>query len=70
MDKLSTFWQGATYQDSLLQAYRNFHLTIQSILIAIGAGLSVATLTFDTTLKTVFSYGLLSVITVLGVYCC
>ena len=68
MDKISTLWQGASYQDNLLQSYRDFHLTIQSILIAIGAGLSVATLTFADNLKIFSSYGLLLLITGLGIY--
>ena len=68
MDKLTTLWQGANYQDNLLQAYRSFHLTIQSILIAIGAGLSIATLTIDYNLNKIFSYLLLCVISVLGIY--
>ena len=68
MDKLSLLWQGANYQDNLLQAYRNFHLTMQSILIAVGAGLSVATLTFDNNHKLIASYGLLLIITILAIY--
>lgn len=32
------------YQDTLLQAYRGLHLTVQSILLAAGAGLFVAEL--------------------------
>lgn len=68
MDKLASLWQGAHYQDNLLQAYRNFHLTMQSILLAIGAGLSVATLTFNDIIKTSLSYLLLLGISILGVY--
>lgn len=68
MDKLSSLWQGASYQDNLLQTYRNFHLTTQSIFIAIGAGLSVVTLSCETLFKILVCYGLLTVITCLGFY--
>ena len=33
-------------QDNLLQSYRNIHLTLQSILLAIGVGLCVALMSF------------------------
>ena len=59
MDKLSTLWKGASYQDNLLQSYRGLHLTVQSILIAVGAGLSIATMTFDGLIKILFTYSLL-----------
>lgn len=36
----------AQLNDSLLQSYRQIHLTIQSIFLAIGVGLSVAITTF------------------------
>lgn len=36
---------GATWQDSLLQSYRTIHLTMQSIFIVIGVGLTTAMLT-------------------------
>lgn len=47
MDKLEDrhfLLQGAMWQDSLLQAYRSLHVTFQSILLAIGIGLVVATM--------------------------
>ena len=39
--------QGAALQDSLLQSYRSLHVTIQSILLAVGVGLVVIPLTLD-----------------------
>lgn len=68
MEKITALWQGAMYQDNLLQSYRNHHLTMQSILIAVGAGISVATLSFGITLKALFTYFILLVISVLGIY--
>jgi hypothetical protein len=68
MDKLSTLWKGASYQDNLLQSYRGLHLTVQSILIAVGAGLSIATMTFDGLIKILFTYFLLLAISIFGVY--
>lgn len=37
--------QAAAWQETLLQAYRSLHVTIQSILLAVGVGLTVASLT-------------------------
>lgn len=37
-----------TWQETLLQAYRSLHVTIQSILLAVGVGLTVASLTIST----------------------
>jgi len=34
--------QGASYNDSLLQNYRGFHLRLQAIFVAIGTGLALA----------------------------
>ena len=68
MNLLSSYWQGASYQDNLLQSYRNLHLTLQSILIAIGAGLSIAIFTFNTPMNSILSYCLLFVISMLGFY--
>ena len=39
---LSNHYVESGIQDSLLQSYRSFQLTIHSILIAIGTGLSIA----------------------------
>jgi hypothetical protein len=46
-DELSYLLNAAAWQDSLLQSYRSLHLTFQSILLAIGIGLTVAVLSFD-----------------------
>ena len=43
-------------------------MTVQSILIAVGAGLSIATMTFDGLIKILFTYCLLLAISVFGVY--
>lgn len=37
----------AAWQDSLLQSYRSLHMTLQSILLAISAGLLVAVISID-----------------------
>lgn len=68
MDKLSALWQGATHQDKLLQAYRNFHLTTQSIFIAIGAGLSSCIVILNNPKQIWAAYGLLLTISLLGLY--
>lgn len=68
MEILNYYWQGAAYQDNLLQTYRNFHLTSQSILIAIGAGLAYGVLDSSMPDNLPYIYGLLVVISVLGVY--
>ncbi|GAB1418674.1 MAG: hypothetical protein H3C41_11515 [Bacteroidales bacterium] len=68
MDKISTLWQGANYQDNLLQSYRNFHLTTQSIFIAIGVGLSVSIVSTSEINKQILLYGLLFVISSVGIY--
>lgn len=39
--------QAAAWQETLLQAYRSLHVTIQSILLAVGIGLTVASLTVE-----------------------
>lgn len=39
--------EGATLNDYLLQSYRNFHLILQSIFLAIGTGLFIAILSFN-----------------------
>ncbi|WP_421896041.1 hypothetical protein [Marinoscillum sp.] len=68
MERLTQLWKGAAYQDNLLQSYRGFHLTIQSILIAVGTGLSIAVLTFTDLPQVWGSYVILIAITSLGVY--
>ena len=42
---------GAQLNDSLLQSYRQLHLTLQSIFVAIGVGLSIAVLAFNKPLQ-------------------
>ncbi len=59
MDKISSLWQAALYQDKLLQSYRSFHFSFQSIFIAIGTCLSIAVLFFDNPLQIWLSYCLL-----------
>lgn len=68
MDKIESLWQGAQYQDNLLQSYRNYHLTTQSILVAIGSGLSVAIISMEDMIQIVAIYGLQVLITGLGIY--
>lgn len=67
-DKLTVLWHGANYQDNLLQSYRNFHLTTQSILTAIGVGISVAALSFDSFYKVISSVILFLAISGLALY--
>ena len=57
--KLETLWQGASYQDNLLQSYRGYFLTIQSILIAVGAGLSFAIFNVTDIVTSIFAIILL-----------
>ncbi len=68
MEKLTHLWNGATYQDHLLQSYRGFHLTIQSLLIAVGTGLSIAVIAFADLPRVWAAYIILLVITTLAVY--
>lgn len=68
MDKLSTLWQGASYQDHLLQSYRGFHLTTQSIFLAVGTGLSIAIIAENNIVNQIFTYFLLLLITLLSFY--
>lgn len=68
MDLRTYYWQGAAYQDSLLQSYRGYHLTSQSILIAIGAGLAYGVLSTESYFTMLRLYMLLSVISLLGIY--
>ena len=54
-DCLDYLLEGAELNDSLLQAYRSFHLTLQSIFVAIGAGLSVAVLAFNELIRSILA---------------
>ncbi|MBI4652316.1 hypothetical protein HY745_13780 [Candidatus Desantisbacteria bacterium] len=58
----------AELQDSLLQSYRNFHLTVQSIFIAIGAGIFVTILSFKEQLQAYFAITILLAIFLLSAY--
>lgn len=68
MDKISTLWHGASYQDNLLQSYRSYHLTTQSILLAIGVGLTIAVLTFESIYKVLIAYFLLAILSGLAIF--
>lgn len=67
MDTLFYLWQGAGYQDHLLQSYRGFYLNIASVLLAIGAGLTVAILAFAENSAAYLVYAILVVISVFAV---
>lgn len=67
MDKMDTLWKGAAYQDHLLQSYRHFHLTMQTILIAAGAGLCLAAIALPEYYYHLV-YILLIAISALGIY--
>lgn len=68
MDKLTALWQGASYQDKLLQSYRNFNITIQSVFLLTGTGLTIAILAFGDSDKAWLSYSLLIVITAIEIF--
>lgn len=51
----------AAWQDSLLQSYRSLHITIQSILLALAAGLFVAVISLADVLS--FSIALVALLT-------
>lgn len=54
-DYLGCLLEGAELNDSPLQAYRSFHLTLQSIFVAIEAGLSVAVLAFGELIRSILA---------------
>jgi len=54
-DCLDYLIEGAELNDFLLQAYRNFHLTSQSIFVVIGVGLSVAVLAFNELIRSILA---------------
>lgn len=68
MNPLQTLWQGASYQDHLLQSYRKSHLIVQSVLVAIGTLLAAALVIIDSEEKRIAIYVLLVVISALGTY--
>ncbi len=47
MNKLSALWKGASYQDNLLQSYRNFNLIVQSAFTVTGAIVAVFILSLE-----------------------
>jgi hypothetical protein len=53
--------------DSLLQSYRSFHLTLQSFFIAIGAGLVVAMFGFDNPSLTIVAFPILIVVIIIAI---
>jgi len=68
MNKLSALWQGAGYQDQLLQSYRKIHLMLQSVLIATGTALAVTVISFGDERRAAPTYVLLIVFSIMGVY--
>lgn len=68
MNRLTFLWQGAKYQDDLLQAYRSFLFTMQSVLLVIGTGLSIAIIAIDDVAKIRAIYFLLILFTALAIY--
>ncbi|MCK4476381.1 MAG: hypothetical protein KAU16_06605 [Methanophagales archaeon] len=68
IDYLDYLLEGAELNDSLLQAYRNFHLTLQSIFVAIGAGLSLAVLAFDEIIQFTLATLILVVLAMISIY--
>ena len=57
---------GAMLQDSLLQSYRGFHLTFQSIFLAIGTGLTITILSFTELLQSLAAFTVLIALSVVG----
>lgn len=68
IESLDYLLEGAELNDSLLQAYRNFHLTLQSIFVAIGAGLSLAVLAFDELIQFTMATLILVVLAMISIY--
>lgn len=60
--------EGAELTDNLLQNYRNFHLTLQSIFIATGAGLSIAIIAFDEIIQFALATFILILLAILSFY--
>ena len=59
---------GAQLNDSLLQSYRQIHLTIQSIFVAIGVGLFVAVIVFNELIQVVLATVVLIVLSGVSLY--
>jgi len=60
--------EGAELTDNLLQSYRNFHLTLQSIFIATGAGLSIAIIAFDEIIQFALATLILILLAIISLY--
>jgi len=58
----------AELNDSLLQAYRNLHLTLQSIFMVLGAGLLVAVLHFNEALRSTLAACVLVALGIISTY--
>lgn len=67
-DSTEFILNGAIMQDTLLQSYRSFHLILQSIFVAVGAGLSIAILSFEKPIQAYLALVILVAIFVLGIY--
>ena len=59
---------GAQLTDSLLQSYRQIHLTVQSIFVAIGVGLFIAVLVFDKLIQVALATVTLVVLSAVSLY--
>lgn len=59
IDYLALLFVGAQWQDELLQSYRSFHITLQSLLLATGAALTVAVFSLETRAGSLVSAGIL-----------
>ena len=60
--KLNQLWNGLLQQDSLLQSYRSFHLTFQSIFLAIASILCTTIITNPNLSISLYLYALLLII--------
>lgn len=60
--------EAAAWQDALLQSYRSLHVTIQSILLALAAGLFVAIFSLQTLYSAIVAYVVLVGMWVFQIY--
>ncbi len=67
-DSTEFILNGAILQDTLLQSYRSFHLILQSIFVAVGAGLSIAILSFEKPIQAYLALIILLAIFLLSIY--
>lgn len=68
MNKLTALWQGAQYQDHLLQSYRKLHIILQAALLIIGVMLTIVMLSFENMVRWNFIYCLEVVVTAVALY--